>query len=192
MKSLNETIEYLGIQKATFYTWTKCTGVKSTKIQGRAYYDDEAIAILEELKAHLDNGGTFESWGQSAMVTASPESIEFSDSPESIEFTDSPAPDPAIAELVNNAQRQAAGVLIAQNVLARQFVDNPESLPPEFQALISKSKPVPKSIDPLQYAQTLTGMNLDFLTETPEPPEPPEPPETLEPENLEILAPLAA
>ncbi|MEG4420803.1 hypothetical protein QUA70_19750 [Microcoleus sp. LAD1_D5] len=196
MKSLNETIEHLGIKKATLYSWLKKTGIKSTKVNNLAYFDDESIAILKELKIHLDNGGTFESWGQSELMTISPESIDSPDLSESEileELEELPQYDP-IAELMENAKRQAAGVLIAQNVLARKYIDDPDSLPPEYQELVNKSKPLPKSIDPLQYAQSLTGMNLDFLNQ----PESLEDPESLEEKSLEenqaeaMLEPLAA
>ncbi|NJL90855.1 MAG: hypothetical protein HC916_14480 [Coleofasciculaceae cyanobacterium SM2_1_6] len=185
MKSLNEARESLGIQKSTLYTWMKVTKVKTVKEQGKGFFDEESIATLEALKTHLESGGNFESWGQSEMITASPESIDLPESePEVLE---DPQHNP-MSELVGNAQRQAAGVLIAQNMLARKYLDDPESLPPEFQALINKSKPVPKSIDPLQYAQTLTGMNLDFLMSSlSDPPQS----EVME-EILEVLEELAA
>ncbi|MEG4065443.1 hypothetical protein [Microcoleus sp. SVA1_A1] len=194
MKSLNDVRESLGIQKSTLYTWMKIAKVKSVKQDGKAFFDEEAIAVLEQLKVHLESGGTFESWGQSEMITASPESIDLPDLPELEELEELeelPKYDP-IADLMENAKRQAAGVLIAQNMLARKYIDDPDSLPPEYLELVNKSKPLPKSIDPLQYAQTLTGMNLDFLTQ-PESLEDPEsleenPPESQAEAMLELLA----
>jgi len=182
MRSLNEAREYLGIQKSTLYAWMKVTKVSTTKEGGKAYFTDEAIAQLQQLKVHLDNEGTFESWGQSELVKTSPNSIlearGYANEPNAEILKESPhsSIDP-MGELVENAQRQAAGVLIAQNMLARKFIDDPDSLPPELQEMINKSKPVPKSIDPLEYAQTLTGMNLDFL----KPQEIQEPAEAMEP-----------
>jgi hypothetical protein len=60
----------------------------------------------------------------------------------------------AIASLVKNAQNKAAGTLIAENLLARQFIENPEQLPEELRVKIQESGQAPE-LDPFAYANAL-------------------------------------
>ena len=62
----------------------------------------------------------------------------------------------AIASLVRNAQSKATGLLIAENMLAQQFIQNPEQLPEELRAKIQQSAAVPE-IDPFAYANALVN-----------------------------------
>ncbi|MHC5612718.1 MAG: hypothetical protein ACYTXA_17315 [Nostoc sp.] len=62
----------------------------------------------------------------------------------------------AIASLVRNAQSQATGLLIAENMLAQQFIQNPEQLPEELRTKIQQSAAMPE-VDPLEYANALVS-----------------------------------
>ena len=63
----------------------------------------------------------------------------------------------AIASLVKNAQNKATGVLIAENMLAQQFIQNPDALPSELQEKIKQSAQMPE-VDPFVYANALMSM----------------------------------
>ncbi|PAX51449.1 hypothetical protein [Brunnivagina elsteri] len=60
-------------------------------------------------------------------------------------------------QVMKNAQNKAAGVLIAENMLAQQFIENPEMLPEELKAKIQESAQIPE-VDPFAYANAL----IDF------------------------------
>ncbi|TBR56367.1 hypothetical protein B4U84_30255, partial [Westiellopsis prolifica IICB1] len=62
----------------------------------------------------------------------------------------------AIASLVRSAQNKAAGVLIAENMLAQQFIENPDSLPEELRAKIKQSSKM-SEVDPFAYAKSLVN-----------------------------------
>jgi hypothetical protein len=59
-------------------------------------------------------------------------------------------------QVMKNAQNKAAGVLIAENMLAQQFIENPEMLPEELKAKIQQSAQVPE-VDPFAYANALVN-----------------------------------
>ncbi|BAZ36615.1 hypothetical protein NIES4101_25340 (plasmid) [Calothrix sp. NIES-4101] len=59
-------------------------------------------------------------------------------------------------QVLKNAQNKAAGVLIAENILAQQFIENPEMLPEELKARIQESAQVPE-VDPFAYANALVN-----------------------------------
>ena len=121
-----------------------------TSIEGTELEEIEELEIeLEETE--LEEIEEFEGETTGEMVVAENETIQLEELPP-------PPPEVEInrhAELILNAQRQAAGVIIAQNILASQFIDRPSTLPPEIQKIINDSAPIPKAIDPLQYAKTL-------------------------------------
>jgi hypothetical protein len=62
-----------------------------------------------------------------------------------------------IQQLTRSAQEKAAGVLIAQNILAKQFQNNPQLLDDDLkkQVLATEEALAPKTIDPKQYALSL-------------------------------------
>ena len=108
----------------------------------------EEVEVLEEIEELEEVEELEEIAGD--IVIAENETIQLEELP--------PPPEVEInrhAELILNAQRQAAGVIIAQNILASQCIDRPDTLPPEIQKIINNSAPIPKQIDPIQYAKTL-------------------------------------
>ena len=178
---LNEVLDILAIKKATIYPWLQTTGIKSHRdtSTGMVYFDQQQVMTLLNFQSYMKNGGTMRNWQGEQAVTEEVEAVaedgsEFEDveeleedtagdmviaEGETIRLEELPTPleveSNRHAELVLNAQRQAAGVIIAQNLLASQFIDRPDTLPPEIQKIINDSAPIPKPIDPLQYAKTL-------------------------------------
>ncbi|WP_223280355.1 hypothetical protein [Nostoc sp. PA-18-2419] len=61
----------------------------------------------------------------------------------------------AIAALVRSAQGKAAGFIIAENMLTKQYLKNPDTLPEELRKKIKESAKVPE-IDPFAYTNALT------------------------------------
>lgn len=178
-----ETCDRLGIKKATLYTWFKATGLQPTKGKdGRSYCSEEQIMTLESFATFLQQGGRMHEWkeaqaedenldieqqfqdAENLEIETVVTSIEQQEEEESLaieqQFQVIEA-SPVIEEnsinqqILDNAQRQAAGILLAQNLLAGQFLENPDSLSEEYKEMVQRATPVPKAIDPLVYAKQL-------------------------------------
>ncbi len=163
---LAELLEILDIKRATIYPWLAHTGIKSCRDQGEneVYFLPEQVQELLDFKAYLGEGGKMRHWRSHREVIAKAQSAELATIPEPEPEIDREAV--KISQLVTNAQKQAAGILIAQNLLAAQFIDNPDTLPKEMRDAISETKPLPKSIDPLQYAKDLIKSRQETLVDT--------------------------
>ena len=59
-----------------------------------------------------------------------------------------------MAQLVASAQNKAAGVLMAEGVLAQQFIANPEMLPEQLRTQIQEANAIPQ-VDPNAFAARL-------------------------------------
>jgi hypothetical protein len=64
---------------------------------------------------------------------------------------------------VQSAQNKAAGTLIAENILARHFIENPELLPDDLKEQIKQSGEMPK-IDPFAYADSLINTAMGSIS----------------------------
>ncbi|MHC5729169.1 MAG: hypothetical protein ACYTXY_34635, partial [Nostoc sp.] len=67
------------------------------------------------------------------------------------------------AAIVQSAQNKAAGTLIAENILAQHFIQNPELLPDELKAKIKESAQMP-SVDPFAYADSLINIAMGSIS----------------------------
>ncbi|AUB35363.1 hypothetical protein COO91_01241 [Nostoc flagelliforme CCNUN1] len=67
-----------------------------------------------------------------------------------------------VAAIVTSAQNKAAGTLIAENVLAQHFIQNPELLPESLKAKIQESAQMP-SVDPFAYADSLISIAMGSI-----------------------------
>lgn len=118
----------------------------------------------EEINNQLETTETPE---ESAIVLGNQTTAEITTSnPQQLNTTNSPSFAPAavrsqatqeleaINNLVASAQNKATGVLIAENVLASQYIQNPDLLPDELKARINESAQTPV-IDPFAYAESL-------------------------------------
>ncbi|HBB34497.1 MAG TPA: hypothetical protein DDZ80_25575 [Cyanobacteria bacterium UBA8803] len=96
------------------------------------------------------------------LATASPQQLSTTNSlsftPAVVRSQPQPSTDTAaLNNLVASAQSKAAGVLIAENVLAQQYIQNPDLLPDELKVKIEESAQIPK-IDPFAYASSLINL----------------------------------
>ena len=91
-------------------------------------------------------------------IEANNEGNQLSETVTDIEYTTANEGD-QIKQLVRVAQEQAAGLLMAQNILAAQFKENPDLLPEDLRSQVKATEEAvaPKSIDPKQYALNLVA-----------------------------------
>lgn len=159
----SEAPELWSLKSSAFYERMKFLGIQAIKQGRKSYLDDKQIAQLDELDEYIQEHGSMEGFNNTnsnALVKAEEKSLE----------TNVQQPQPTIeapnhtrsvgseqqqmAQLVASAQNKAAGVLIAEGVLAQQFIANPEMLPEELRTQIQEANAVPK-IDPNAYAAQL-------------------------------------
>jgi hypothetical protein len=168
--SIEDLQKKYGINKQTVYSRMKYLRITSWKEYGKAYLDPTQVQYMDGLHQHIKETGRMEGYpipepsgpveNESAITVAESQSVTHQVTentqvyvkPEVRSQSSTQIDD--IANLVQNSQRKATGILIAENVLANQYVHNPELLPIELREEIKKSAEVPK-VDPFAYAQSL-------------------------------------
>lgn len=160
-----------GIERDAFYARTRYLRIKTWKVSGKGHLDAGQVAHMDALHDHIKTTGRME--GYPVPEPSGPQDEQQSDNTTS-EITVSqtqqitatkPDYDPgqrqhqspemeAIAALVRSAQGKATGFIIAENMLTKQYIENPDSLPEELREKIKESAQVPE-IDPFAYAKTL-------------------------------------
>lgn len=159
-----ELIEQVGekyhIAKSQVYKRLSHLGIKAYKENGETWLDAVQVEELDKLAAHIDSGQSMESYECTAIALS--ESNQLDQTAERVEFNDSPDND-QISQLVRAAQTRAAGVLIAERVLAARFKDNPQMLDEDLRSQVAAAEEAiaPKSVDPNQYANSLIERYLN-------------------------------
>lgn len=142
--------------------------ITTWKIDGKAYLDADQVAHMDGLHEHIRQTGKMKGYPipspsgpvelepeeTTAIVEASPQQI--SAQPSFVptgERSHSGEMEP-MNQLVKNAQNKATGVLIAENMLAAEYIKNPDKLPEELREQIRQSS-VPPAVDPFAYASAL-------------------------------------
>lgn len=155
--------ERYGRKKSSLYEWFKICDLNSVKRDGLHCFEEEDLGKLDRLNEWVINGNKPIDFPEraniSAITTVENQSIEEHSTPLQSESI----PDD-FAQLIRASQQKGAGVLIAQNLLAKQFVDNPNLLPHDLLQEVRESEKAiaPKSQSPKEYANRfmqLTSMS---------------------------------
>lgn len=175
--SLLELQEKYQIGRDPLYVRMRYLSITTWKTGGKAYLDEQQVVYMDELHEHIKATGRMEGYEppapsgpitedkQSQIQTVEEESSIVESAPMNYSPQQSRAhnssENEAIASLIQSAQNKAAGVLIAENVLAQQFIQNPDKLPEELKAKIKESAQMP-TVDPFAYAASLTNFAASF------------------------------
>lgn len=170
---LLELQQKYGIGRAPLYNRMTYLKMTTWKVSGKAYLDTEQVMEMDGLHEHIQSTGrmegypvpppsgpvdTSESTGVIAVVEpeeSAPTRIKAEQNYTASQARQTPTEElEPINKLIESAQGKAAGVIIAENVLARQYIQNPEFLPEELQQKIKESAEIPV-IDPFAYAESL-------------------------------------
>jgi hypothetical protein len=160
---ISEAPERWNLKSSAFYERLKYLGIQTIKQGRKSYLDDEQISRLDELDEYIQEHGSMEGFGDTnsnALVKAEENSLETNvQQPQPTVETQSyernvGSEQQQMAQLIASAQNKAAGVLIAEGVLAQQFIANPEMLPEQLRTQIQEANAVPQ-IDPNAYAAQL-------------------------------------
>lgn len=169
--SILELQKKYGIGRDSLYSRMRYLQITTWKIGKKAYLDAEQIIQMDGLHDHIQATGKMDGYpipepsgpveeqplqptvaitvSESAQLTTEQEITKDARQHDNSETE-------AIASLVRNAQNKATGVLIAENMLAQQFIQNPEQLPEELRTKIKDSAAMPE-VDPFAYANALVN-----------------------------------
>lgn len=182
--SILELQKKYGIGRDSFYARTRYLRITTWKIGKKAYLDAEQIAHMDGLHDHIQATGKMEGYPipessgpieiedeqpaptstlavAQTQTLAQTQQVTPSYAPKQKRSQSSPVDD--VAAIVTSAQNKAAGTLIAENVLAQHFIQNPELLPESLKAKIQESAQMP-SVDPFAYADSLIGIAMGSIS----------------------------
>jgi hypothetical protein len=177
--SILELQKKYGIQRDSFYARTRYLRITTWKEGGKAYLSADQIAEMDGLHEHIQQTGRMQGYPvpepsgpveedeqptsttslavtETQQITATP-----TYAPKQKRTQSSPQDD--VAAIVKSAQNKAAGTLIAENVLAQHFIQNPDLLPDELKTKIKESAQMP-GIDPFAYADSLINTAMGSIT----------------------------
>lgn len=184
--SILELLKKYSIGRDALYSRMNYLQITTYKIGGKAHLDGEQLAHMDGLHEHIRATGRMEGYPIPEPTGPQPEAvsvevpvqnqqtgaIEVATQQQMATTTPQVAPTKkratgnnqteAIASLVENAKNKAAGVLIAENMLAQQFIQNPELLPEELREKIQQSAQMPE-VDPFAYANALVSFATEVI-----------------------------
>lgn len=146
-------------KKSALYEWFRLCGITAIKSGNDYTISPEDVEKLDRLNEWINNGNRPIEFPErvetSAITTVEESSLEET----SIPLETESIPDD-FTQLIRASQEKGAGVLIAQNLLAKQFADNPNLLPHDLLQQVRESEQAiaPKSQSPREYANRF--MNL--------------------------------
>ncbi|WP_414623808.1 hypothetical protein [Calothrix sp. CCY 0018] len=180
---ISEFLKKYGIGRDPLYSRMRYLQITTYKIKNKAYLDAEQAEQMDGLHEHIKATGRMEGYlipepsgpvaektqptavdenkvnqpSANAITVSSEQTLSVTEN-ESIDVRQHEISQMNVLseQIFNNAQNKAAGILIAENVLAEQFINNPEMLSDELKAKIQQSARIPE-VDPLEYANALVN-----------------------------------
>ncbi|NWF58979.1 MAG: hypothetical protein HXY43_06640 [Fischerella sp.] len=189
--SILELQKKYGIGRDSLYGRMRYLQITTYKVKGKAYLDADQIVHMDGLHDHIQATGKMEGYpipepsgpveveetepdattttttltvAETTQVTTpsyTPTQKRYSQEGVASRTQSSQVED--AAAIVQSAQNKAAGTLIAENILARHFIENPELLSDELKAKIKESGEMP-SIDPFAYADSLINIAMGSIS----------------------------
>ncbi|AVH74449.1 hypothetical protein [Nostoc sp. 'Lobaria pulmonaria (5183) cyanobiont'] len=165
------------IGRDPLYARMRYLQIKTWKVSGKAYLYADQIAQMDALHDHIKTTGRMEGYPvpepsgpveeeqptSSTLAVAETQQLSTTSNyaPKQKRSQSSQVDD--TAAIVQSAQNKAAGTLIAENILARHFIENPELLPDNLKEQIKQSGEMP-SIDPFAYADSLISAAMASIS----------------------------
>ncbi|MBH8561925.1 hypothetical protein I8748_07010 [Nostoc sp. CENA67] len=175
--SILELQKKYGIQRDSFYARLKYLRITTHKVSGKAHLDAQQVEYMDALHEHIKATGRMENYpvpepsgpiedeqpaptttltvAETQQVTTAPSYAPKQQRSQSSQVDDTTA-------IITSAQNKAAGTLIAENVLAQHFIQNPQLLPDHLKAKIQESAQMP-SVDPFGYADSLISIAMGSI-----------------------------
>ena len=151
---VEQLMESYAVSRSTVFNRLKYLGYSLDKADGLCSLSDEQKAELDNIHRWISDGGKMADYPKPGLLTTIADS-DLDQYAESINF-DAIEGDEELghAELIRAAQNQAAGILIAQNLLTAEILKNPHNLPQDLLSQVEQSKVAiaPKPQNPLVIA----------------------------------------
>jgi hypothetical protein len=170
--SILELQEKYGIGRDPLYARMRYLQIKTWKVAGKAYLYADQVAHMDALHDHIKTTGRMEGYpvpepsgpikedeqpdNTASITVQQPQQLDAKPDYSTGQRQHQTPEMEAIAALVRSAQGKATGFIIAENMLTKQYIENPDSLPEELREKIKESAQVPE-IDPFAYANALTN-----------------------------------
>jgi hypothetical protein len=178
--SILELQKKYSIGRDSFYARMRYLQITTWKIGKKAYLDAEQIIHMDALHDHIQATGKMEGYPvpepsgpieveeeqptpTSSLTVAETQQVTAPNYAPKQQRSQSPQQIDDINAIVESAQNKAAGTLIAENVLAQHFIQNPELLPESLKAKIQESAQMP-SVDPFGYADSLINIAMGSIS----------------------------
>jgi hypothetical protein len=152
--SLENLQKKYGTGRPPLYARMKYLRMTTWKIQGKAYLDAEQVAYMDGLHEHIKSTGRMDGYpipdptgpiddeeptSTTAITIEEPQQITKATPNYAVKGKRSQSSQQVddIPTIIKSAQGKAAGILIAENLIARQYFENPEMLPDEARIELS-------------------------------------------------------
>lgn len=148
-----------GRGKSSLYEWFNRLDISTPKQDGNYTISSDDLTRLDNLNQWISEGNKLidypEIKNKSAIATVENQAIEEATVPLQTEGIPN-----EFTQLIRIGQEKGAGLLIAQNLLAQKFADNPELLPPDLLQQVRETEQAiaPKSQSPKEYASRFMSM----------------------------------
>lgn len=175
--SILELQEKYGIGRDPLYARMRYLQIKTWKLSGKAYLYADQVAHMDALHDHIKTTGRMEGYQvppasgpieeeqpapTTTLTVAETQQITAPSYAPQQKRSQSSQVDDTTA-IVQSAQNKAAGTLIAENILARHFIENPDLLPDNLKEQIKQSGEMP-SINPFGYADSLISTAMGSIS----------------------------
>ncbi|MBH8564477.1 hypothetical protein I8748_20205 [Nostoc sp. CENA67] len=176
--SILDLMEKYNIGRDPLYKRMNYLRIKTYKISGKAHLDAGQVAEMDALHNHIKATGRMEGYPvpepsgpkdeqpeTTTLTVAETQQID-TIPPQQVNYTSQTVrpstPIDDVDGLITNAQGKATAVIVAENTIARHYIDNPHLLPEHLKAKIAESAKAP-AIDPLGYANSLIAAAMGSI-----------------------------
>ncbi|MEL7037767.1 MAG: hypothetical protein AAFO04_19390 [Cyanobacteria bacterium J06592_8] len=159
---VEKLLEVLEVKQATLYKRMEFLGISIQKHSNESWIDEEDYQELAALGEWIDTHGKMEGFekraDQQAIVKTEETTLDIPAEQPTVQAENNSrnfgSEQQQMSQLVASAQNKAAGVLMAEGILAQQFIANPEMLPEQLKQQIQEANAIPQ-VDPNAFAAEL-------------------------------------
>lgn len=171
---ISELLKKYEIGRDSLYNRMRYLRITTWKVSGKACLDPQQVKYMDDLDEYIRVNKRMEGFPipepsgpieveeeqTTTLAVAQTQQVTTSTTPNystEEQRSQSSGDVENLVKLVESAQNKATGLLIAENLLARQYIENPELLPQHLKDKIKEAGEI-QAVDPFAYAQSLVGL----------------------------------
>ncbi|AFZ27227.1 hypothetical protein Cylst_5188 [Cylindrospermum stagnale PCC 7417] len=168
--SIAKLKEKYSVKQDALYKRLNYLQITTHKYMGKAYLDADQITQMDGLHEYIQKHRTMEGYpvpepsgpaeeqpGGKLAKAESSDLIEVETETQQLKAESQSTAKTDVNPIIVSAQNMAAGVLMAERILAKQYIENPDLLPQHLQEQIQQVGEV-GPVDPLEYANKLVNL----------------------------------